>query len=85
MRSGTLAGCVNQYPDLDLNQDLDLRRVQCVPLVEACQVGASNGCGLDKYLAESLLQLVLDRASLLADKINTRWCEGFWWLRWWVA
>ena len=30
MRSGTLAGCVmNQYPDLDLNQDLDLRRVQC--------------------------------------------------------
>ena len=32
MRSGTLAGCVNQYPDLDLNQGLDLRRVQCVPL-----------------------------------------------------
>ena len=29
MRSGTLAGCVNQYPDLDLNQGLDLRRVQC--------------------------------------------------------
>ena len=29
VRSGTLAGCVNQYPDLDLNQDLDLRRVQC--------------------------------------------------------
>ena len=32
VRSGTLAGCVNQYPDLDLNQDLDLRRVQCDPL-----------------------------------------------------
>ena len=32
MRSGTLAGCVNQYPDLDLNQGLDLRRVQCIPL-----------------------------------------------------
>ena len=32
VRSGTLAGCVNQYPDLDLNQGLDLRRVQCVPL-----------------------------------------------------
>jgi hypothetical protein len=29
VRSGTLAGCVNQYPDLDLNQGLDLRRVQC--------------------------------------------------------
>ena len=29
MRSGTLAGCVNQYPDLDLNQGLNLRRVQC--------------------------------------------------------
>ena len=29
VRSGILAGCVNQYPDLDLNQDLDLRRVQC--------------------------------------------------------
>ena len=30
MRSGTLAGCVmNQYPDLELNQGLDLRRVQC--------------------------------------------------------
>ena len=30
VRSGTLAGCVvSQYPDLDLNQDLDLRRVQC--------------------------------------------------------
>jgi hypothetical protein len=24
--------CVNQYPELDLNQGLDLRRVQCVPL-----------------------------------------------------
>ena len=32
VRSGTLAGCVNQYPDLDLNQDLDLRRVQCNPI-----------------------------------------------------
>ena len=32
VQSGTLAGCVNQYPDLDLNQDLDLRRVQCNPL-----------------------------------------------------
>ena len=32
MRSGTLAGCVNEYPDLELNQGLDLRRVQCVPL-----------------------------------------------------
>src|SRR4029453_12621129 len=32
VQSGTLAGCVNQYPDLDLNQGLDLRRVQCVPL-----------------------------------------------------
>ena len=32
VRSGTLAGCMNQYPDLDLNQGLDLRRVQCVPL-----------------------------------------------------
>ena len=32
VRSGTLAGCVNQYPDLDLNQGLDLRRVQCIPL-----------------------------------------------------
>src|SRR5437764_14311351 len=29
VRSGTLAG---QYPDLDLNQGLDLRRVQCSPL-----------------------------------------------------
>ena len=29
VRSGTLAGCVIQYPDLDLNQGLDLRRVQC--------------------------------------------------------
>ena len=29
VRSGTLAGCVNQYPDLDLNQGLNLRRVQC--------------------------------------------------------
>src|SRR5438874_3463482 len=32
VRSGTLAGCVNQCPDLGLNQGLDLRRVQCVPL-----------------------------------------------------
>ena len=32
VRSGTLAGCVNQYPDLDLNQGLDLRRVRCNPL-----------------------------------------------------
>ena len=32
VQSGTLAGCVNQYPDLDLNQGLNLRRVQCVPL-----------------------------------------------------
>ena len=29
MQSGTLAGCVNQNPDLDLNQGLNLRRVQC--------------------------------------------------------
>ena len=29
MRSGTLAGCLNKYPDRDLNQGLDLRRVQC--------------------------------------------------------
>ena len=29
MQSGTLAGCVNQYPDLELNQGLNLRRVQC--------------------------------------------------------
>src|SRR5262245_25941139 len=29
VQSGTLAGCVNQYPDLDLNQGLNLRRVQC--------------------------------------------------------
>ena len=28
--SGTLAR--HQYPDLDLNQGLDLRRVQCIPL-----------------------------------------------------
>ena len=31
-RSGTLAGCVNQYPDLDLNQGCNLRRVACNPL-----------------------------------------------------
>src|SRR3954453_2703268 len=32
VRSGTLAGCVNQCPDLDLNQGLNLRRVPCSPL-----------------------------------------------------
>lgn len=32
MRSSTLARQVDQYPDLESNQDLDLRRVQCDPL-----------------------------------------------------
>ena len=32
VRSGTLAGCVNQCPNLDLNQGCDLRRVACYPL-----------------------------------------------------
>ena len=32
VQSGTLAGCVNQYPDLNLNQGLDVRRVQCSSL-----------------------------------------------------
>jgi hypothetical protein len=32
VRSGTLAGCVVEYPDLDLNQGCNLRRVACNPL-----------------------------------------------------
>ena len=43
VQSGTLAGCVNQYPDLDLNQGLNLRRVQCVPLHHRDKVARAQG------------------------------------------
>ena len=43
MRSGTLAGCVNQYPDLDLNQGLDLRRVQCKSATPSGQTEPTTG------------------------------------------
>ena len=43
VRSGTLAGCVNQYPDLDLNQGLDLRRVQCKSATPSGQTEPTTG------------------------------------------
>ena len=43
VRSGTLAGCVNQYPDLDLNQGLDLRRVQCKSATPSGQAEPTTG------------------------------------------
>ena len=43
VRSGTLAGCVNQYPDLDLNQGLNLRRVQCESATPSGQKARARG------------------------------------------
>src|SRR4029079_8049849 len=43
VQSGTLAGCVNQYPDLDLNQDLDLLRVQCKSATPSGQTEPTTG------------------------------------------
>ena len=79
VRSGTLAGCVmNQYPDLDLNQDLDLRRVQCNSATPSGQTEPTTGFAPASAGLQNRCLLQSSHVGIKHEREESNPVEQFW-------